>query len=220
MGNLGGTGKLNLKVPRIDYLGLVPYKTAWELQHKIHKDVLNGGEERIILLEHPHVITLGKSSKPENVLFPREYLEKNGIEFYEVERGGDVTYHGPGQLVGYFIVRVKSIKELVNLVENSIKIALLEVYPFEFSEGPHRGVWLKNGKKIASIGMAVKRGVSLHGFALNLTVDLRFFNLINPCGLSSSVMTSLEKETGLRIPPSEFYPIMKRAIISVLHQRL
>ncbi len=201
-------------------MGLVPYKTAWELQHKIHKEVLNGGEERIILLEHPHVITLGKSSKPENVLFPREYLEKNGIELYEVERGGDVTYHGPGQLVGYFIVRVKSIKELVNLVESTIKIALLEVYPFEFSEGPHRGVWLKNGKKIASVGMAVKGGVSLHGFALNLTVDLRFFNLINPCGLSSSVMTSLEKETGLKIPPSEFYPIMKKAIISVLHQRL
>jgi len=209
-----------LKVPRIEYLGLVPYKIAWDLQHRIHEEVLEGGEERILLLEHPHVITLGKSSKKENLLFPKEYLEKNGIEIYEVERGGDVTYHGPGQLVGYFIVRVKSVRELVDMVERAIKIALLEVYPFEFSEGPHRGVWLKNGKKIASIGMAVKKGVSLHGFALNLTVDLRFFNLINPCGLNSSVMTSLEKETGLRIPPSEFYPIMERAIILALHQQL
>jgi lipoyl(octanoyl) transferase len=209
-----------LKVPRIEYLGLVPYKIAWDLQHRIHEEVLEGGEERILLLEHPHVITLGKSSKKENLLFPKEYLEENGIEIYEVERGGDVTYHGPGQLVGYFIVRVKSVRELVDMVERAIKIALLEVYPFEFSEGPHRGVWLKNGKKIASIGMAVKKGVSLHGFALNLTVDLRFFNLINPCGLNPSVMTSLEKETGLRIPPSEFYPIMERAIISALHQQL
>jgi len=199
---------------------LVPYKIAWDLQHRLHEEVLEGGEERILLLEHPHVITLGKSSKKENILFPKEYLEKNGIEIYEVERGGDVTYHGPGQLVGYFIVRVKSVRELVDMVERAIKLALLEVYPFEFSEGPHRGVWLKNGKKIASIGMAVKKGVSLHGFALNLTVDLRFFNLINPCGLNSSVMTSLEKETGLRIPPSEFYPIMERVIISALHQQL
>jgi lipoyl(octanoyl) transferase len=199
---------------------LVPYKIAWDLQHRIHEEVLEGGEERILLLEHPHVITLGKSSKKENLLFPKEYLEKNGIEIYEVERGGDATYHGPGQLVGYFIVRVKSVRELVDMVERAIKIALLEVYPFEFFEGPHRGVWLKNGKKIASIGMAVKKGVSLHGFALNLTVDLRFFNLINPCGLNPSVMTSLEKETGLRIPPSEFYPIMERAIISTLHQQL
>jgi lipoate-protein ligase B len=173
-----------LKVPRIEYLGLVPYKIAWDLQHKIHEEVLGGGQERILLLEHPHVITLGKSSKKENLLFPKEYLEENGIEIYEVERGGDVTYHGPGQLVGYFIVRVKSVRELVDTVERAIKLALLEVYPFEFSEGPHRGVWLKNGKKIASIGMAVKKGVSLHGFALNLTVDLRFFNLINPCGLT------------------------------------
>jgi len=209
-----------LKVPRIEYLGLVPYKIAWDLQHRLHEEVLEGGEERILLLEHPHVITLGKSSKKENILFPKEYLEKNGIEIYEIERGGDVTYHGPGQLVGYFIVRVKSVRELVDMVERAIKLALLEVYPFEFSEGPHRGVWLKNGKKIASIGMAVKKGVSLHGFALNLTVDLRFFNLINPCGLNSSVMTSLEKETGLRIPPSEFYPIMERVIISALHQQL
>ena len=209
-----------MKVPRIEYLGLVPYKIAWDLQHRLHEEVLEGGEERILLLEHPHVITLGKSSKKENLLFPKEYLEENGIEIYEVERGGDVTYHGPGQLVGYFIVRVKSVRELVDMVERAIKLALLEVYPFEFSEGSHRGVWLKNGKKIASIGMAVKKGVSLHGFALNLTVDLRFFNLINPCGLNSSVMTSLEKETGLRIPPSEFYPIMERVIISALHQQL
>lgn len=201
-------------------MGLVPYKIAWDLQHRIHEEVLEGGEEKILLLEHLHVITLGKSSKKENILFPKEYLEENGIEIYEVERGGDVTYHGPGQLVGYFIVRVKSVRELVDMVERAIKIALLEVYPFEFSEGPHRGVWLKNGKKIASIGMAVKKGVSLHGFALNLTVDLRFFNLINPCGLNPSVITSLEKETGLRIPPSEFYPIMERAIILALHQQL
>ncbi|MEO0149665.1 MAG: lipoyl(octanoyl) transferase LipB [candidate division WOR-3 bacterium] len=181
----------------------------------MHQKVVNGGEERVLLLEHDHVITLGKSSKPQNLLFPREYLLSNGIEVYEVERGGDATYHGPGQLVGYFIVRVKSVKKLVDMVEEAIKRALLEVYPFEFSEGPHRGVWLKNGKKIASIGMAVKSGVSMHGFALNLTTDLRFFNLINPCGLNPSVMTSLVRATGLKIPPSEFYPIMERAIKEV-----
>ncbi len=203
-------------MPRVEYLGTVPYKVAWDLQRRVHAEVVKGGQERIFLLEHPHVITLGKSANPKNLLFPREYLLQNGIEVYEVERGGDITYHGPGQLVGYFILRVKSVKRLVEAVESTIKEALLTVHDFEFSEGPHRGVWLKNGKKIASIGMAIKRGVSMHGFALNLTVDLRFFNLINPCGLNPSVMTSLEKETGKKITPKEFYPIIGEIISKTL----
>ncbi len=205
---------------RVEYLGLMDYENAWELQKRIHKEVIEGGEERILLLEHPHVITLGKSAKSQNLIFPKEYLINQGIGVYEIERGGDVTYHGPGQLVGYLILKVKSVKRLVDNVEEAIKMALLKVHPFEFSRGPHRGVWLRNGKKIASIGMAIKRGVSMHGFALNLTVDLKYFNLINPCGLNPSVMTSLEKETGLKISPKEFYPIMRECLYKVFKREL
>ncbi len=199
---------------RIEWLGTVPYGEAWDLQKKIHREVVEGGEDRVLLLEHPPVITLGKSAKRENLLLPPEVLRERGVEVFEVDRGGDATFHGPGQLVGYFIVRTDSAKRLVGRIEEVIKRSLLKVANLEFTGGPHAGVWVK-GKKIASIGLALKRGVSMHGFALNLTVDLSYFSLINPCGLPSSVMTSLEVETGLHVPPGDFYPNVVSALREV-----
>ncbi|NPB03244.1 MAG: lipoyl(octanoyl) transferase LipB [Thermotogae bacterium] len=196
---------------RIEWLGLVPYTEAWELQKKLHTEVLSGGPERILLLEHPPVITLGKSAKEKNLLLSPERLKERGIELFRVDRGGDVTYHGPGQLVGYLILRVSSAKRLVAYVEEIIKTSLLKVTPMKFSKGPHAGVWI-GSKKIASVGLAIKKGVSMHGFALNLTVDLAPFSLINPCGLPSSVMTTLEIETGLHVPPSEFYRYVVKSL--------
>ena len=200
---------------RVEWLGRVPYGEAWDLQRRLHAEVLSGGEERILLLEHPPVITLGKSAKEENLLVPEDVLRMRGVEVFRVDRGGDATFHGPGQLVAYFIVRTDSPKELVRRLEEIVKDSLLQVADLEFTEGPHAGVWVR-GRKIASIGLALKRGVSMHGFALNLTVDLSYFSLINPCGLPSSVMTSLEVETGLHIPPEEFYPRVERTIREVL----
>ena len=200
---------------RVEWLGRVPYGEAWDLQKRLHAEVLSGGEERVLLLEHPPVITLGKSAKEENLLVPEDVLRMRGVEVFRVDRGGDATFHGPGQLVAYFIVRTDSPKELVRRLEEIVKDSLLQVADLEFTEGPHAGVWVR-GRKIASIGLALKRGVSMHGFALNLTVDLSYFSLINPCGLPSSVMTSLEVETGLHIPPEEFYPRVERAIREVL----
>jgi len=199
---------------KVEWLGTVPYAEAWDLQKRIHGEVVEGGEERVLLLEHPPVITLGKSAKRENLLFSPDVLRDRGVEVFEVDRGGDATFHGPGQLVAYFIVRTDSAKGLVSRIEEVIRRSLLKVANLEFTDGPHAGVWVR-GKKIASIGLALKRGVSMHGFALNLTVDLSYFSLINPCGLPSSVMTSLEVETGLHIPPVKFYPYVVSAIREV-----
>ncbi len=192
-------------------MGTVPYGEAWELQKRLHGEVVEGGEERVLLLEHPPVITLGKSAKDENLLIPPELLRQRGVSLYRVDRGGDATFHGPGQLVAYFIVRAKGGKEVVRKLEEVIKRSLLKVAELEFTEGPHAGVWVR-GKKIASIGLSLKRGVTMHGFALNLTVDLSYFSLINPCGLPSSVMTSLKVETGLHLPPKDFYPYVVESI--------
>ncbi len=197
---------------KVEWLGRVPYGEAWELQRELHAEVVAGGEGRVLLLEHPPVITLGKSAREENLLVPEDVLRTRGVEVFRVDRGGDATFHGPGQLVAYFIVRTDSPKLLVRNLEEIIKRSLLQVADLEFTEGPHAGVWVK-GRKIASIGLALKRGVSMHGFALNLTLDLSYFSLINPCGLPSSVMTSLEVETGLHLPPEEFYPVVERAIM-------
>ena len=192
-------------------MGTVPYGEAWELQKRLHSEVVGGGEERVLLLEHPPVITLGKSAKEENLLIPPELLRQRGVSLYRVDRGGDATFHGPGQLVAYFIVRAKGGREVVRKLEEVVKRSLLKVANMEFTEGPHAGVWVR-GKKIASIGLSLKRGVTMHGFALNLTVDLSYFSLINPCGLPSSVMTSLKVETGLHLPPEDFYPYVVEGI--------
>ncbi|NPA80310.1 MAG: lipoyl(octanoyl) transferase LipB [Thermotogae bacterium] len=198
----------------MEWLGTVPYSEAWELQRRLHAEVVSGGEERVLLLEHPPVITLGKSAKPENLLVPEEELERRGVEVFRVDRGGDATFHGPGQLVAYFILRTESAKRTVEALEEVVKRSLNRVAALNFTEGPHAGVWV-DGRKIASIGLALKRGATMHGFALNLTIDLSYFLLINPCGLPSSVMTSLKRETGLEIPPKDFYPYVIEAVEEV-----
>ncbi len=178
-------------------LGFVrDYKVVWDFQ----KDLVNKRIERaipdsIILVEHDHVITLGRSSHLENVLI-------GDLPIFEIERGGDVTYHGPGQLVAYPIISLEEsklgVRQFVELLEASIVDAItdLGIKNAEGKLGLATGVWIDNKRKIASIGVAVSHWVTYHGLALNVDTDLSYFQRIKPCGFESNVMTSVSKELG------------------------
>jgi len=178
------------------------YKETWELQHRLVELRARAAIPDVLLLvEHPHVITMGKSAKPDNIL-SKKFL------VYEVERGGDVTYHGYGQLVGYPIMdltqRDKDIKRLVRGLE-AVLIETLDHFgiPAQRIEG-RTGVWIiGQQKKIASIGVAVRSWVTFHGFALNVSTDLSCFSTINPCGYDSGVMTSMTEQLGKQVSMAE-----------------
>jgi len=173
-------------------LGRRPYGEVWELQKAL---VDRRAEDKIpdglILVEHDPVATLGRRGKREDVLDPE-------LEVFEVERGGEATYHGPGQLVGYPILKLPDRLEVKRLVTDLEDVLIRTCADFGIEatrEGPERGVWV-GGKKIASIGLAVHRNVTFHGFAHNVTTDLREFLKIRPCGHDGGVMTSMEKLMG------------------------
>jgi len=182
-------------------LGTRDYKETWELQcglvelraRALIPDVL-------LLVEHPHVVTMGKSAKPENILSKR-------FPIYEVERGGDVTYHGYGQLVGYPIMNLTERDRNVGRYVRGLEATLIETLD-HFGISAQRiegrtGVWVGERKKIASIGVAVRGWVTFHGFALNVSTDLSCFSTINPCGYDSGVMTSMTEQSGRQVSISE-----------------
>ena len=178
-------------------LGLTAYGAAWDLQRALARDVT---PERgfLLLLEHPPVFTLGRNGDPANVLDP------GGIPVVRVDRGGDVTYHGPGQLVGYPIVDVRrlGVRRFVEGMEGSILDLLRDLgVPAERRPGCV-GVWASRGK-IASLGVRVSRGVSTHGFALNVSNDLEPFRRIHPCGQPGCAVSSVSLELGREVPTSE-----------------
>lgn len=178
-------------------LGQKDYKEVWDIQKLIHeKRVQDKLCNTLLLVEHPSVITMGKSGKNTNLLLSPRMLEKKGIAYYEIERGGDVTFHGPGQLVGYPIFNVKKglagIRPFVNKMEDAIIQTLAEFGISGEKREKMIGVWAKE-KKICSIGIAVKRWVSFHGFALNVNTNLDHFDLIVPCGLKNVTMTSMQE---------------------------
>ncbi len=182
-------------------LGQVEYCEALALQEKINSArVENQIPDTLLLLEHPGVITLGRRGKRANILASEEYLEDRGIRVIETSRGGDVTYHGPGQLVGYPVISLRErghdIRRFVSGIEEAIA-GLLDGYGIRCSceLGGYTGVWVGN-RKIAAIGIAVKRWVTMHGFALNVNTDIGSFSLINPCGITDRGVTSLEKLVG------------------------
>lgn len=183
------------------------YKEVWELQKIIHEKRVN--EElpnTLLLVEHNPVITMGKSGQESNVLFPVEFLKEKGVDFYHIERGGDATYHGPGQLVGYPIFNVRDglagIKPFINGMEEAI-IATLRGFGIDgYKKKDMIGVWTEKGK-ICSIGVAVKKWVSFHGFALNVNTDLSYFDLIVPCGLKNVEMTSMQRILGKEVPMND-----------------
>ncbi|OLV19337.1 lipoyl(octanoyl) transferase LipB [Deinococcus marmoris] len=200
-----------MKAPTFDTidLGRVPYRDAWALQKEHHARVAAGGRPALLLVEHPPVLTLGRKAREgSNIIVTREYLEAQGIEVLEVERGGDVTYHGPGQLVAYAIFPVgRRVQDFLRLLEAATIAALNTMGLPDARPNPgYAGVYVDprkvNGlsydQKIASFGVAVQKNVALHGLALNVTTNLQHFELIVPCGLSGTQMTSVEREYGLR----------------------
>ncbi len=197
----------------------MPYGEAWALQRTL---LAARQDERIpdtvLLVEHAPVVTVGRAGRVANVLVPRDALEARGVQLYHVERGGDVTYHGPGQLVGYPILNLRALDEdvvrYVRLLEAAV-IAALGAWGIsgERVRG-YPGVWV-GGAKVAAIGVAVKRKVTMHGFALNVDPDLSYFDLINPCGLGRPV-TSLARLLGRAVALDEVRPPVARALGEML----
>ncbi len=186
-------------------LGRMPYGEALALQRDLAQRRIDGSQRQdlLLLVEHPPVVTLGRGSHAENVVAPKEFLEAKGVELYEVERGGDVTYHGPGQLVGYPIFDLREHRQdlhwFLRALENVLISALAHFgVPGERHPG-YTGVWTA-GRKIASIGIHVRQWVTWHGFALNVLTDLSYFDLIVPCGIANVTMTSIQKELAERAP--------------------
>ena len=182
-------------------LGLRPYREVLELQRELARTRISGELEQdlLLLVEHPPVVTLGRSSKEAHLVVPRGALAARGVELYEVERGGDVTFHGPGQLVGYPIVDLRRHKQDLHWYLRQVEETLIRgVARFGVGAGrraPYTGVWV-DGRKLASIGVRARDWVTWHGFALNVTTDLSYFDMIVPCGIHAVTMTSLERELG------------------------
>jgi len=194
----------------IDWLGRVAYRDALKLQEEAVEARRAGGSDRLLLLEHPPVVTLGRSALAENLRVSSAELSRRGVDQVEVARGGDVTYHGPGQLVGYLIVDLAADGPPdVHAHLRSIEAALVEALralgvPPRTREG-YTGVFVADPaaarpRKIASIGIGVRGWVSWHGFALNVDLDLAGFEMIVPCGLHDVEMTSLARELGSAAP--------------------
>jgi lipoyl(octanoyl) transferase len=189
------------RVLEVIQAGLVPYRDALEWQRSLGQARIDGllSHDVLLLLEHPPVITVGRNSRDAHLLGAGAGAGADGVEVFEVERGGDVTFHGPGQLVGYPILDLSRHRRDLHWYLRTLEQALIEALgelgvPAERNPG-YTGVWTR-GRKIASIGIHVKQWVTWHGFALNVTTDLSYFERIVPCGIPGVEMTSLERETG------------------------
>jgi lipoyl(octanoyl) transferase len=199
-------------------LGRAPYGAVWEQQKRLHAAVAEGREpETWIVVEHDPVITLGRNADPQNVLIPRPLLAARGIEVVAVERGGDVTYHGPGQVVVYPIRKLARFREVVPLV-SALEGAVVEALAtFGIAAGgrrEHRGVYV-GARAICAVGLAVQRMTSLHGLALNVCTALDYDRLITPCGTPQFGLTSIARETGRDVSWAEgrdtLLPALERA---------
>jgi lipoyl(octanoyl) transferase len=207
-------------------LGLKDYKECWDYQEERLADVVNdkntsgkpSAKNHFLLVEHPHVYTLGKSGDEKNLLAAGDFLKKIDATFYKINRGGDITYHGPGQIVGYPIIDLENykigVRGYIEKMENAI-IATIAEFGLKggLKEGA-TGVWLDAGhkvraRKICAIGVRVSRFVTMHGFALNVNTDMRYYNYINPCGFASSAVTSIKQELGREISVDEVKKILK-----------
>ena len=192
---------------RIEDLGTMPYRDAWAVQESAHADVLAGGPERIFLVEHPPVITFGRRPGVDRHLIASdEQLKSMGVEVVQSDRGGDITFHGPGQLVAYPIIRLNdhrlSVGSYVRALETAVIAALADMGIAARKDPAAIGVWVDEERpaKICALGVRIRRGVSLHGIALNVTTDLNYFDLIVPCGLHGRSVTSMERVLGANTP--------------------
>jgi len=185
----------------VEHLGLLPYAQALSIQRSLAAARVSGAlsQDVLLLVEHPPVVTLGRSAKEQHLLASPELLRARGVELFEVERGGDVTFHGPGQLVGYPIVDLKRHKRdlhwYLRQVEETLILALA-TFGIAAGRNPgYTGVWTADAqRKLASIGVHARDWVTWHGFALNVTTELSYFDLIVPCGIQAVTMTSITRE--------------------------
>jgi lipoyl(octanoyl) transferase len=203
-----------VKICQIVDLGLIGYADAYALQKRVVAARKAGAIEDVVLFcEHPHVITLGRSGKRENLLASEHVLKQKGVEFHASDRGGDITYHGPGQIVGYPILNLGAIRRDVVWYVRTLEEAMIRATA-EFGIISNRvagktGIWVGSGgkeEKLAAIGVHISRWVTSHGFAYNVSTDLRNFELIVPCGIADCKATSLEKLLGRRVEQKEVAP--------------
>ncbi len=203
---------------------------CWELQQQLFKGAIaakSEGEEprhTIILVEHPPVYTLGKSGKDSNLLVAEEFLKSIGAEFFHIDRGGDITFHGPGQIVGYPILDLAQLgiglKDYIDAIEGAVIDTMAEWgIACQRVEGAS-GVWIVESgrpmRKICAVGVKSSRWVTMHGFALNVNTDLKYFGFINPCGFTDRTATSMEQELGAKLDLG----VVKERLISHLTRKL
>jgi lipoate-protein ligase B len=197
-------------------LGQVSYQPALDIQQALRQERITGHRpDTLLLLEHSPVLTLGRRAREEDILVDTEALRSRGVDIVRIDRGGEVTYHGPGQLVGYLIFHLSitggSIKRFVYLLEESL-IRTLREFGIEADRNPlHRGVWIGQ-EKIAALGLSVSRQVTMHGFALNVHPDLSHFRWIIPCGIRDAGVTSMERVLKRSITAEEVRPVVLQAI--------
>ncbi len=212
-------------------LGIIPYKQAWDYQRQVFEQLIddkknNPGRKKQYLLfcQHNHVFTLGKSGKVQNLLITEQLCKNRGIEYFAIERGGDITYHGPQQLVAYPIIDLEAfdcgIKNYISQLEDVV-IRVLNRYDIQGEKDEKAmGVWMDaanpaKARKICAIGVKSSRFVTMHGFALNVNTDLSYYNFINPCGFVDRGVTSMEKELGRKVDFAEVSEITKQAFTDI-----
>lgn len=233
---------INKKTSYVD-LGLADYKQTWDYQTKLFEqnlaikvanralrdDLQQPTSNWLLFCEHPHVFTLGKTGKEQNLLLKKENLDSVGASYYHINRGGDITYHGPGQIVVYPVIDLENfftdIHQYMRLLEESV---IRTCAHFGIAAGRINGltgVWIdtqdeKRARKICALGVKTSRWVTMHGLAFNVNTDLSYFNHIIPCGIDDKAVTSLEKELGVKHPLHEVGTILKRNIVDLFQMEL
>ena len=201
---------------KVIHSGLLEYQAAWQLQRKIHEGVANNTEANtLILVEHPSVFTAGRRT---------DLIERptDGTPVVDVDRGGRITWHGPGQIVGYPIVRLEKRNEVVGFVRHLEEAIIKTIADFELTGiqiAGKTGVWIKDERserKIAAIGVRVAKGITMHGFALNVCPDLTYFDRIVPCGMPEAITTSMQQELGRPIAITEVTPVLEKYVLNSL----
>ena len=236
---------LNQIIHEVEYrdIGTIEYVAARDYQENLFNGIIEIKKKNndlpadqqittpnyLLFCEHPHVFTLGKSGEEGNLLVDSLQLKAKDASFVRTNRGGDITYHGPGQIVGYPILNlsyfVKGAREYIEKLEEAIIQSLL-VYNIKSERlNGATGVWLDTAipgktRKICAIGVRTSHWVSMHGFALNVNTDLNYFNLINPCGFTDKTVTSLEKELGRQLPMEEIKKVLREKIAEVFNFKL
>ena len=232
-------GRLNKKV-KVHDLGLIDYKKAWDYQAELfqravdrkiylreHPEIEESTENYLVLCSHPHVYTLGKSGEEKNLLLSTDDLALKKIEYYKINRGGDITYHGPGQVVGYPILDLDNFFTDVHKYLRFLEEAIIRTLADYGLQG-HRmdgltGVWLDpqgSPRKICALGVKMSRWVTMHGFAFNVNVDLDYFKYIIPCGIEDKAVTSLQKELNQELDLSSVQQKVLHHLSEIFEMRL